>query len=96
MWCLNKPRINDLHPTMKPVELIERALRNSSQRGNVVLDPFGGAGSTLIACEKTGRQARLIEIEPKYVDVSVLRWQQLTGRQATRAADGGVFTEIAA
>src|SRR5713101_2031282 len=83
VWCLNKPRINDLHPTMKPVELIERALRNSSQRGNVVLDPFGGAGTTLIACEKTGRQARLVEIEPKYVDVSVLRWQQLTGRQAT-------------
>ncbi len=96
VWCLNKPRINDLHPTMKPVELIERALRNSSQRGNVVLDPFGGAGSTLIACEKTGRQARLIEIEPKYVDVSVLRWQQLTGRQATLAADGRAFAEVAA
>jgi DNA modification methylase len=96
VWCVNKPRINDLHPTMKPVELIERALRNSSQRGNVVLDPFGGAGSTLIACEKTGRQARLIEIEPKYVDVTVLRWQQFTGRQATRATDGGVYTEIAA
>ena len=96
VWCLNKPRINDLHPTMKPVELIERALRNSSQRGNVVLDPFGGAGSTLIACEKTGRQARLIEIEPKYVDVSVLRWQQLTGRQATLAADGRAFVEVAA
>jgi DNA modification methylase len=96
VWCLNKPRINDLHPTMKPVELIERALRNSSQRGNVVLDPFGGAGSTLIACEKTGRQARLIEIEPKYVDVSVLRWQQLTGRQATLAADGRAFAEVTA
>jgi DNA modification methylase len=62
----------------------------------VVLDPFGGSGSTLIACEKTGRQARLIEIEPKYVDVSVLRWQQLTGRQATLAADGRAFAEVAA
>jgi DNA modification methylase len=64
VWYVNKPQINDLHPTTKPVELVERAIRNSSRRRDVVLDPFGGAGSTLIACEKTGRQARLIEIEP--------------------------------
>jgi DNA modification methylase len=95
VWPANKPRVNDLHPTMKPVELVERAIRNSSRSGDVVLDPFGGAGSTLIACEKTGRQARLMEIEPRYVDCSVQRWQQFTGKQATLATDGRAFAEIA-
>jgi DNA modification methylase len=79
---------------MKPVELVERAVRNSSRRRDVVLDPFGGAASTLIACEKSGRQARLIEIEPQYIDVSVQRWQNFTGRQATLAGDGRTFAEI--
>jgi DNA modification methylase len=94
VWYVDKPQVNDLHPTMKPVELVERAVRNSSRRRDVVLDPFGGAGSTLIACEKTGRQARLIEIEPQYIDVSLIRWQNFTGRQATLADDGRTFAEI--
>jgi len=69
VWFIKKPHVNDLHPTMKPVELVERAIRNSSKGRDTVLDPFGGSGTTLIACEKAGRQARLIELEPKYCDV---------------------------
>ncbi len=84
VWQIKKPQKNDLHPTMKPVELVERALRNSSRPGNVVLDPFGGSGTTLIAAEKSGRVARLIELDPKYVDVIVRRWEDFTGKQAIR------------
>ncbi|HMM46314.1 MAG TPA: DNA methyltransferase, partial [Candidatus Macondimonas sp.] len=94
-WNIKKPQKNDLHPTMKPVELVERALRNSSRPGNVVLDPFGGSGTTLIAAEKTGRLARLIELDPKYVDVIVRRWQDWTGKQATREADDVAFDQAA-
>ncbi len=71
---------------MKPVELVERAIRNSSRPGNVVLDPFGGSGTTLIAAEKSGRVARLIELDPKYVDVIVRRWEEFTGQTAIREA----------
>ncbi|TCS71998.1 DNA modification methylase [Sulfuritortus calidifontis] len=95
VWQIKKPAKNDLHPTMKPVELVERAIRNSSRPGNVVLDPFGGSGTTLIAAEKSGRQARLIELDPKYADVIVRRWQDWTGRQATREADGLAFDQAA-
>lgn len=91
VWNIKKPQKNDLHPTMKPVELVERAIRNSSRPGNVILDPFGGSGTTLIAAEKSGRQARLIELCPKYVDVIVRRWQDWTGRQAAREGDGALF-----
>ena len=96
VWNIKKPQKNDLHPTMKPVELVERAIRNSSRPGNVVLDPFGGSGTTLIAAEKSGRLARLIELDPKYVDVVVRRWQDWTGKQATREADGVLFDDQAA
>ena len=96
VWQIKKPHKNDLHPTMKPVELVERAIRNSSRPGNVVLDPFGGSGTTLIAAEKSGRLARLIELDPKYVDVIVRRWQDWTGKQATRESDGAVFDAQAA
>ena len=65
VWFVDKPARNDLHPTMKPVALVERAIRNSSKSRDIVLDPFGGSGSTLIACEKTGRQARLVELDPE-------------------------------
>lgn len=82
VWQIKKPAKNDLHPTMKPVELVERAVRNSSKTKDLVLDPFGGSGSTLIACEKTGRRARLIELDPKYVDVIVKRWEEFTGGKA--------------
>lgn len=91
---MDKPTANELHPTQKPVELIERAIQNSSRGGDTVLDAFAGSGSTLIACEKTGRQARLIEIEPKYVDTAVIRWQEFTGRDAVLDGEGRTFQEI--
>lgn len=94
VWNIKKPHKNDLHPTMKPVELVERAVRNSSKTKDLVLDPFGGSGTTLIACEKAGRRARLIELDPKYVDVIVKRWQEFTGLEAKRATDGAVFSEL--
>jgi DNA modification methylase len=74
-----------VHPTQKPVELLERAIRNSSRSGDTVLDVFGGSGSTLIACERTGRAARLVELDPKYCDAIVRRWEAVTGQQASRA-----------
>lgn len=82
VWELQKESRNDYHPTQKPVELPERAITNSSKKGQLVLDLFGGSGSTLIACEKTGRQARLMELDPRYCDVIVQRWQQFTGKLA--------------
>jgi DNA modification methylase len=96
VWFFDKPARNDLHPTMKPVALVERAVRNSSKSRDIVLDPFGGSGSTLIACEKTGRQARLVELDPRYCDVIVQRWQDWTGEQATLAEDGRSFVDVAA
>jgi DNA modification methylase len=76
---------------MKPVELIERALRNSSKAGDRVVDLFGGSGSTMIACEKTGRDCSLMEMDPKYVDVIVKRWQDFTGRKAVHQETGKEF-----
>ncbi len=84
VWEYNKPLKNDIHPTMKPVELVERAILNSSEKGDIVLDGFGGGGSTLIAAEKTGRKARLIELDPKYVDVIIQRWEEFTGNKALK------------
>lgn len=81
-WEIAKSRKCDLHPTMKPVSLVERAIRNSSKKGALVLDLFGGSGTTLIACETTGRTARLMELEPKYCDVIITRWQEFTGKKA--------------
>ena len=88
-------RIGMSHNTMKPVELVERAIRNSSKPGNSVLDPFGGSGTTLIAAEKSGRKAFLMELDPKYVDVIVRRWQDWTGKLATRESDGVGFDDLA-
>jgi len=95
VWFVKKPVSNDLHPTMKPAELVERAIRNSSKGRDIVLDPFGGSGTTLIACEKAGRSARLIELEPKYCDVIIRRWEEFTGREATLDGDGRSFAEVA-
>ena len=95
-WHVDKPMQSKLHPTMKPVELVEIALENSSKRGDTVLDLFGGSGTTLIACEKTGRIARLMELDPRYVDVIVRRWQDYTGQQAVLEATGQSFDEVAA
>ncbi|MBE0455727.1 MAG: site-specific DNA-methyltransferase [Roseovarius sp.] len=94
VWQIPRTHKNDLHPTMKPVALIERALRNSSQRGDLVLDSFGGSGTTLIAAETTGRRAALLELDPKYVDVIVRRWQEFTGQEAVLDGDGQSFTQV--
>jgi DNA modification methylase len=80
-----------LHPTCKPVGLVADAMRDCSNLNDIVLDPFGGAGTTLIAAERTGRRARLIEIEPRFVDCTVRRWQQLTGRTAVHAETSQPF-----
>ena len=88
MWLFDKPHKNDLHPTMKPVALVERAIRNSSKSRDIVLDPFGGSGTTMIAAERTGRRARLLELDPRYCDVVVQRWQETTGGRASHAASG--------
>lgn len=95
LWQENQPTANRLHPAMKPVELIERALRNSSRKGNLVVDLFGGSGSTLIACERTKRVARLMEINPRYCDVIVRRWQDFTGKKALLEATGHNFDQVA-
>ena len=82
VWEIKRPKANKEHPTMKPVELIERAIQNSSLASQIILDTFGGSGSTLIACEQTKRVARLVELDPKYCDVIVTRWENLTGLKA--------------
>jgi DNA modification methylase len=94
LWTEDKPAANRLHPTMKPIELIDRALVNSSRQGDVVADLFGGSGSTLIACERRARKARLIEIDARYCDVIVRRWQEYTGREAVLDGNGHRFGEI--
>ena len=88
----NKPLKNKDHPTMKPVALIMRMLTHSSQPGDRVLDPCGGSGSTLIACEKLKRHALLMEIDPKYCDVIIRRWQTFTGKDAVHETTGQTFT----
>jgi DNA modification methylase len=95
LWQENKPAANRLHPTMKPVELVERALFNSTKAGDVIVDLFGGSGSTLIGCERLGRKALLMEIDPKYADVVVLRYQEHTGKFAVLDGDRRTFDEIA-
>lgn len=95
VWEIQRTKKNDLHPTMKPVALVERAILNSSRAGQSVLDLFGGSGSTIIAAEKSGRVCRAVELEPKYVDVMIRRWQNYTGSVATRS-DGKTFDELAA
>ena len=81
---------------MKPVSLVERAIRNSSRKGDLVFDPFGGSGTTLIAAEKTGRHASLIELDPKYVDVAVQRWQDFTGEVAVLDGEDRTFDDLKA
>lgn len=85
-----------MHPTVKPVPLIIDAIKDTSKRGDIVLDAFGGSGSTLIAAEKAKRRARLIELEPKYCEVTIRRWQQLTGKEAVLASTGESFAEVSA
>jgi DNA modification methylase len=87
LWQCKRPKRSDLHPTTKPVELLERALLNSSNHGVIVFEPFGGSGSTLIACEKTGRRCHAMELDPKYCDVIVKRWEDFTGKKAELLSD---------
>jgi DNA modification methylase len=79
---------------MKPVELVERALLNSSKAGDIVVDLFGDSGSTLVACERRDRKARLAEIDPRYADVIVRRWEDYIGKKATLDGNGQTFGEI--
>jgi DNA modification methylase len=95
VWHFDKPARNDLHPTMKPVALVERAIRNSSKNRDTVFDPFGGSGTTMIAAERTGRHAVLLEIDPCYVDVIVRRWQEATGDVAVLDSEDRTFADIA-
>ena len=84
VWTIDKPKKCDLHPTMKPIELVANAIQNSSEEGDVILDAFGGSGTTLIASEQTGRKAYLMEYDEQYCDVIIARWEKLTGKQATK------------
>lgn len=95
IWPIKKDSASTyVHPTQKPVELAQRAMINSSLRNEIVLDLFGGSGSTMIAAENMGRRARLMELDPRYVDVEVKRWQDLFGGRARRESDGKLFDEI--
>lgn len=97
VWDFNRPTERPgNHPTPKPVELIEKALGNSSKQDDIVLDYFGGVGSTLIACQKTKRRCHMIELEALYVDTIVKRWQEYTGEVATLEENGKPFEEIKA
>jgi len=97
VWHMSRGATGEyVHPTQKPVELVEKAVENSSKKGDLVLDCFGGSGSTLIACEKTGRLARLMELDPKYCDVIVQRWQEYSGGVATLEATGETFNDLRA
>ena len=97
VWHLSRGNTGEyVHPTQKPVELIEQALNNSSKSGDIVIDCFGGSGSTLIACEKLARESRLMELDEKYVDAIVLRWQDFTGKEATHEETGKTYNEMKA
>jgi site-specific DNA-methyltransferase (adenine-specific) len=87
----NRPSRSEQHPTMKPVDLIEYCLGNNTQQNAIVLDSFGGSGTTMIACERQHRHARLMELDPAYCDVIVQRWQAFTGKLATLEENKEVF-----
>lgn len=96
VWNVDRPRVSKLHPTTKPVELVERAINNSSQRTNLVLDLFLGSGSTLIAAEKTGRRCFGMELDPKYADVIIERWQNYTGKNAVLESTDEIYNSLSA
>jgi DNA modification methylase len=83
-----------MHPTVKPVAMVADAIKDCSKRGGVILDPFCGSGTILIAAEKIGRRARAIELDPKYVDVAIRRWEQYTGKTALLALWGDTFDAV--
>jgi len=94
VWDFPRPKSSDLHPTMKPVELVENAIGHASNAGGIVMDLFGGSGTTMIAAEKNGRNARLMELDPKYCDVVIKRWQDFTGQNAALEATGQTYDEL--
>lgn len=87
VWQIPRPKQSELHPTMKPIELVARCITNSSKAGSLVLDPFAGSGTTIIAAEQTNRSAACVEADPAYADVTVQRWETFTGEKATREND---------
>ena len=93
VWEFDRPKSSKLHPTMKPVELVENAIGHASNVGGLVLDLFGGSGTTAIACEKTARNCRMMELDPKYCDVIVKRWQDFTGKTAVLESTGEPFPQ---
>jgi len=95
VWFFDKPHRNDVHPTMKPVELVERAICNTSRPGDLILDPCAGSGTTVLAAERTGRRARVMEIAPAYADVVVRRWQTYSGIPARLEPDGQRWEQVA-
>jgi DNA modification methylase len=94
VWEIARPNISKEHPMMKPIELVARAVKNSSHAGANVLDVFGGAGSTLIACEQTKRVCYTCELAPQYADVIVQRWQNLSGENAILEATGENYNSL--
>ena len=95
VWKINKDgATNYVHPTQKPVALAQEAIDKTTVSGATVLDLFGGSGSTLIACEKTNRNCRMMELDPKYCDVIIKRWQDFTGKEATLESSGLTFSEV--
>lgn len=84
LWTIPRPKKSDDHPTMKPIELVERSLKNSSVRDAIVLEPFSGSGTVILAAERVGRRARAIELMPKYVQTAIVRWEEFTGKKAER------------
>jgi DNA modification methylase len=96
--CLHPARRGelDLHPTVKPVALVADLIRDCSRRNGIILDPFGGSGTTILAAERTGRVARAIELDPLYVDVAIRRWERITDISAKHAKTGLTFSETAA
>lgn len=82
IWQYDKPRKCDVHPTMKPVELVANAILDGTKEGDLILDAFGGSGTTMIAAEQLGRKARLMELDPRYIDVIIARWENYTGKKA--------------
>jgi DNA modification methylase len=95
IWDVAKVQSSDLHPTMKPIELAVTACNNSTKPNNIVLDLFGGSGSTLIGCEKTNRKCYMMEISPQYCDVIIRRWMKFTGKEARLESTNQLFSEIA-
>lgn len=94
VWEIPRPRKSVEHPTMKPIELVKRAVVASSAIGDIVLDQFSGSGSTIIACEGTSRRGYAMELAPEYCDVGVLRWQDLTGKEAVLEATGQTYAQV--